>query len=171
MKNKKAFTLIELLVVIVIIGLISSIILVSLKEAGEKARIAGVLEFSHSIQHTLGAYAVGVWSFEEIGDTALDGSGYGNHGVIYGAGHTDGIIGSALSFNGTSDYVDCGTDESLDLQPTLTIEAWVKPDSLSETHQNAIVDCDTSYWFLYQLQRNWPSYDLKVGFMILLVLM
>ncbi len=104
MKNKKAFTLIELLVVIAIVGLISSIVLVNLKGTREKARIAKALDFSHTIQHTLGAYAVGIWRFEEIGDTALDSSGYGNHGTITGATHTNGILGSALSFDG-NDWV------------------------------------------------------------------
>ncbi|MDO8436136.1 MAG: type II secretion system protein, partial [bacterium] len=59
-KKKKAFTLIELLVVIAIIGLLASIILVSLKGTREKARIAKSLDFSQRINHALGAYAVGI---------------------------------------------------------------------------------------------------------------
>ncbi|MFH1611996.1 MAG: type II secretion system protein, partial [bacterium] len=39
-KNQKAFTLIELLVVIAIIGLLASIVLVSVNSVREKAKIA-----------------------------------------------------------------------------------------------------------------------------------
>ncbi len=128
-KNKKAFTLIELLVVIAIVGLISSIVLVNLKGTREKARIAKALDFSHTIQNIVGAYAVGIWRFEETDNTALDSSGYGNDGTITGATHTNGILGSALSFDGIDDYVDAGNDNSFDITDAITIEAWVNPFS------------------------------------------
>ncbi len=35
-----------------------------------------------------------------------DSSGYGHHGTISSASWVDGVDGNALSFNGTSDYVD-----------------------------------------------------------------
>ena len=47
-KNNKAFTLIELLVVISVIGLLASIVLTSVAEAREKARIVKALQFSGS---------------------------------------------------------------------------------------------------------------------------
>ncbi len=137
MRNK-GFTLIELLVVIAIIGLISSIVLVSLKGTREKARIAKALDFSSTVRHTLGAYAVGIWRFEEIGDTALDSSGYGNHGTIYGATSEDGIFGKALRFDGVDDYVEVSDSASLNITDAITIEAWIKVISQDQNWESFI---------------------------------
>jgi len=140
MKNK-SFTLIELLVVIALIGLLASIILVSLKGAREKAKIARGLEFSQSVQHALGADAVGIWSFDDCpGGTANDASGYGNNGTISGAFCTDDtpykIVGSgqgkhALSF--VDDYVSIPMSSSLDFSGkykiTITVGVYRKGDS------------------------------------------
>ncbi len=140
---KKAFTLIELLVVISIIGLLATVVLVSIKGFQDKARISKVLEFSQSIQHGLGAYAAGIWSFDEgSGVSALDGSGYGNNGVITGASYTSttpqSVVGLgngkyALHFNGISDFVNAGDPVSgiLDFgTEDFTIEAWFYLDAL-----------------------------------------
>ncbi|RLG14188.1 hypothetical protein DRN69_04485 [Candidatus Pacearchaeota archaeon] len=55
-----------------------------------------------------------------------DISQYHNHGTIYGAVPDE--IG--FDFDGTDDYIDCGDDGSLDITDAITIEAWVKPESL-----------------------------------------
>lgn len=141
--NNRSFTLIELLVVIAIIGLLASIVLVSMGGVQSKAKMTKRLEFSQSIQHVLGAYAVGIWSFDEgSGTTALDGSGYGNNGTINGASYSNSTphsiagIGSgkySLSLDGVNDYVDAGNLGNFYSQGT--IEFWMNP-SVVENWRN-----------------------------------
>jgi hypothetical protein len=69
----------------------------------------------------------GHWAMDEDGGVECrDGSMYRNHGGINGADYTDGISGvSALTFNGGTDYVDCGNDPSLDVTGDMTVSAWI----------------------------------------------
>ncbi|MBZ9577464.1 prepilin-type N-terminal cleavage/methylation domain-containing protein [Patescibacteria group bacterium] len=129
--KQRSFTLIEVLVVVAIIGFLASITLVSIKEARERARVAVGLNFAAQVHHALGAYAVGIWDFNEGSDgTAKDTSGNGNDGTIVGAswtGDTPSGKGYALEFNGSTDYVNCGNDPSIDITHPITISAWVYP--------------------------------------------
>ena len=66
------------------------------------------------------------WRFDEGSGTAAgDSSGYGNSGKIYGATWVTGKYGGALSFDGTTNYVDCGNNPVLNLS-IVTYMAWVK---------------------------------------------
>ncbi len=124
--KQKAFTLIELLVVIAIIGVIASIVLVNLSGSRDKARIAGGYQFGQSINHALGAYAVGVWSFDRYGDLITDLSGYGNHCTLVGSPaptEAEGIIGKALRFNGNN-RANCGGDPVVN-PDQFTYTAWI----------------------------------------------
>ncbi len=132
-QQNKSFTLIELLVVIAIIGLLSSVVLVSMSGVRDRARVAKGLDFGQSVQHALGAYAVGWWSFEAIqGGKVIDGSSYGNDGTVYGANVVSGLeqLGNALSFDGVDDYVNAGNAASLQITDKVTYEAWIKVNSL-----------------------------------------
>ena len=77
-----------------------------------------------------GPVPVALWRFDELGGgTAQDESG-SHPGIIHGAVPTQGIVSGALQFDGTNDYVDCGS--SSDLMPeAMTLSLWVYPDALT----------------------------------------
>jgi len=63
---------------------------------------------------------------EGSGTTVADSSGNGNTGTIKGATWTTaGKYGNALSFNGTTSYVDLGNPASLKLTGSMTWSAWI----------------------------------------------
>ena len=68
----------------------------------------------------------------ESATKAVDSSGAGNNCTIYGATYTAGKVGQALQFNGTSNYLDCGSASNLNLGSALTIEAWIDPANTSQ---------------------------------------
>jgi hypothetical protein len=77
---------------------------------------------------------VAAYGFDEAAGTVqvTDASGRGNGGTIAGATRTTaGKFGGALSFNGTSAWVTVKDAASLDLTTGMTIEAWVKPSTLT----------------------------------------
>jgi prepilin-type N-terminal cleavage/methylation domain-containing protein len=113
----KAFTLLELLVVITIIGILSSIVVVSMSGGAEEAGISKGKAYAQQVHALLGHEAVIDFNFNENAYNtcsglydACDTSGYGNHGTFYGDAHfvQSDIDGYALSFDGTGDYVNCG---------------------------------------------------------------
>ncbi|MBN2593972.1 MAG: hypothetical protein JXA81_10730 [Sedimentisphaerales bacterium] len=60
---------------------------------------------------------LGAWLLDEgKGNTTADSTGNGNDGTLMNApSWIAGWMGNALEFNGTSSYVDCGNDESLNV--------------------------------------------------------
>lgn len=77
---------------------------------------------------TTSADLVGHWKFDEgIGTIAYDSSICGNNGFLIGnpqwvAGHLD----RALEFDGTGDWVDCGTRPVFGITGAVSISAWIK---------------------------------------------
>jgi len=73
---------------------------------------------------------IGWWKFDDTeGSTASDSSGNNHTGTLVGNPQwqpSGGKIGGALSFDGVDDYVDCGSDASLNITNAVTIAVWVK---------------------------------------------
>lgn len=69
------------------------------------------------------------YSFDEgAGTVAKDSSGNGNDGKIMGdPTYVKGDFGTALSFDGVNDYVDCGKKEILNLGKAGSLMFWFKP--------------------------------------------
>ena len=90
---------------------------------------------------------VGWWQFDEgTGSTAVDWSGYGNHGTINGDPQSvAGYSGDALEFDGSGDYVNCGNGPSLQIQDAITIAFWFKVDAFQTTWEAFMAKGDNSY--------------------------
>ena len=100
----------------------------------KKTTCMTVLVLLSSLTGSVSGGLVGHWALDEgSGGIAADASGYGNQGTLQGDPQwTDGFIGGALSFNGTSDYVDCGSGASLNINEKITMAAWVKIDQFQD---------------------------------------
>jgi prepilin-type N-terminal cleavage/methylation domain-containing protein len=131
----KSFTLIEILVVIVVIGIISSFIIVGLSSVSDKANIAKGQAFSNSLRNSLLMNLVSEWKLDEgTGSTTLDswGSNTGTLGTstIGDAAEptriADCVSGKCLSFDGTDDYIEIANNSMLQPRDAITISTWVK---------------------------------------------
>ena len=79
----------------------------------------------HSVFTDWNNSLVGWW---KLNGDVTDSSGNGNDGTNHGATPTIGKLGGAMSFDGTSDYVDLGS--SLNLSPQhMTVSLWAKTSS------------------------------------------
>jgi hypothetical protein len=91
----------------------------------------GVLTASDTFLLTVGVQPPGLvaaYGFNEgTGSAVSDVSGNGISGIIHGTAWTSGgKYGGALSFDGSSSYVDLGNPTALQLTGSMTWSAWVK---------------------------------------------
>lgn len=139
----RAFTLIELLIVIAIIGILSAIVLTSLRSSREDARLGGSKHFASGLDNALGGSPIAWWDFSDCSGTTLtDRSGNFRNGTLSGgmttaSWSTDSpyagqvINPCSLSFNGIGNYVSVTTSGSW--SGKFTVSVWVKPMTTSGT--------------------------------------
>ena len=98
-------------------------------------QVARVIRVTSNGLITSGEGEKGYWKFDEgSGTTASDSTIYKNNGTLTNGptwqAESNCVSGSCLSFDGVDDYVDCGNKPSLDITGAITIEAWVKLNSI-----------------------------------------
>lgn len=91
---------------------------------------------------------VAAYSFDEgTGETVGDDSGNAHSGAIHYATWTsEGRFGNALNFDGKRAVVTIDDSPSLDLNGSLTLEAWVYPTDVSARWTNVVQKEKDMYW-------------------------
>lgn len=79
----------------------------------------------------------------------IDNSGNNNNGINYGATLATGISGNALSFNGTSNYIDCGNITSLNSLSEITVSCWVYSTNFAQDAMLVMKNMVNTVWEMY----------------------
>ena len=64
-------------------------------------------------------------SYPDNGTTWTDLTGNGNNGTLTNGPTFNSANGGSISFDGTNDYIDCGSNSILKLTGDITIECWI----------------------------------------------
>jgi len=76
------------------------------------------------------------WPLDETSGTIAEDIFNGNDGThVNGPTFEAGKVDGALRFDGVDQYVDAGSDSSLDITGPITIDLWVKPDVINKFQQ------------------------------------
>ncbi len=153
----KSFTLIEILVVIVVIGILSAFILVGMSSITDSANITKSQTFANSLDSSLLLDRVSQWKFDELntaihGTTPVKDSWGNNNGTFYtNNGSVEKLLtscpfGKCISFDGTDDYIHCGTGGNIGLS-SITYSAWAKTSDSSGSRPIMSKDSSLLNWF------------------------
>ncbi len=115
------------------------------RETNKICLLMGLVAVMGLLCSSLNADIIAHWRLDENGGTVVQDSVGSNNGNTHGATWTTGKIGtSALGFNGTSDYVTCGSANLSNL-PQVTVSAWVNWDGVNRAGQSFSVGIEGVY--------------------------
>jgi len=155
----KSFTLIEILVVIVVIGIISSFIIVGLSSVSDKANIAKGQAFINSLDNSMLLARISSWKLDEGTGTSVSDSWGTNNGTLYNFDfnnlsgwmlENDCVSGYCLRFDNIDDYVNFGTGSDFDITEKITISFWIKSNS-SETQYIIRKEVLSTIWYGFRV--------------------
>jgi hypothetical protein len=96
----------------------------------------GNYNYSNNQQNVTGTWSsdyIMVQHFSETSETLYDSTIYSNDGTSYGAIYiSSAMIDGGYDFDGIDDYIDFGSNPSLDITDEITIEAWLYARSFAE---------------------------------------
>jgi cysteine-rich repeat protein len=87
---------------------------------------------------------ISYWNFN---NNVIDQVGV-NDGNLSGAIYVQGFKGNALLFDGVDDFVNCGSDKSLDNLNEFTYSAWIYPKGFGEHNYGRIIDKGVKLFYL-----------------------
>ena len=106
---------------------------------------------------------VGYWSFNAPDmhwptNVAYDRSGRGNNGSILNmstsSSPVSGASGQALNFDSINDHILVPNSTSLNITSSITISAWIKPNSFGQNNFGRIVHKDGVNGYIFSLNNN-----------------
>lgn len=98
----------------------------------------------NSMENNTGVWDVDyriVQHLEETNGIDYDSTIYGNNGTCSGGVNQSiqGMIDGADGFDGNDDYVNCSNNNSLDITQKMSIEAWIKPDTIFTDRRRVLI--------------------------------
>jgi hypothetical protein len=104
-----------------------------------------------------------LYNFNEMSGTTLhDTSGNLNDGKIIGSTWVNSGNRTALYFNGVDDYVVVPNQKSLNITEEITLEAWIKPETMTDVRWYEIL-CKGSNYVYHLFYNNDPQKTLDMG--------
>ena len=115
-------------------------------------------------------HTVGLWHFDEgSGNEAKDASGNGNDGTLLNMEEGDwveGRFGKGLEFDGVDEYVEVKHSESLDINNIISLEAWIRTDSMCDNWETIILKHYNAGAVPYHCYGLWLNTEGKAAFVL-----